>query len=1327
MIMIDISRGRYFATPFLAILFLIAAGSPVAASGVDLSIGRKLDLDSTSPWEKWTAQLDPPSPNARLVSGGSYLSFTVPDANTEMLWRRSLRPAWLEFHHYMNLTYRASGVPSSPSSLLALRTGGSSIFNVLSMGDVQNDGEIHELTIDIKTLTASPQLIGIDLFLEAGSAGNAEFIIERLDFTDHSPGFVFPTPTPFPPVNTGFDLDLSDTASWEAKPEWTGSAAAGEYDLEFTGHSMLLTVGDPYKTMKWHNPSIGTQDTASYPYLLLNYRCRNLRYSKTDYAVWLRGVDEARPLYQGDLVDDENWRWAFSPIGIDNADQMALQIRNAGDGEAFFEIGSLQFVDGDPRSDLSWFTPLHAGWNDLTSGTADFSFVDLTPHFNIRASQILPRMGYNVPWFREEKISVEKRVPFLVRAAEPNLVATSIPDTDFIEIPVNRTASEVFFILGAMFPAREIPGSERIIDAIDETERFLVEICYSDGSRESFFPMEITTGEYQIVNNTFSAFTIPANPGKTIRRLRFHDKSDGGLFALAAVSLNVSSVLHYPDAFRIPEPYVVKDIPNPPKRTPGITLEGDLLSLENSVATLRFNVAGGLSLEQWISRFTGHDVTGGATDRRFFSVDIDGSSLSSLDFLVDRIEIATSGTAEIAMLDLSTRVGDPPCSATIVMGVDPSPEIFFSMNLHNKGTSPVTLELRFPDLPHLTLGPDPENLYYTFPALTFVHGTKPAIFSSLYSGKFPLQFLDLNDPKEGWGICLLVKDLELIHKYYSLEKKEDHASMAIRYPVASTDGLLPGEALEIAPFSLGVHKGDWHSAMNAYMDWVSTWYSARSPRQKWFREIYTCRRDYPIGGTGYLFDRKNDTYTFPVELENAEKYLGGADMIDISSWGWSAAHGRVGDYRLYELGGLENFRSGISYSQGRGVPVGLYIEGYLLDERATVYVQNGEKWKMINSSGEEIRSGTHEMRICPHVSDWQDYMKDLYHAVASETGASAMYIDVFGMATEGFRCYAADHGHSPGEPPLRGEYVMTRKIRESLNALRPGIPLYTEYNTVDVISQFQDGSFCYTIWSGDNAISPTETGLFRFCFPDYKRIELVNGLFLAMNWSSEGLKKAFLNGEGLWIKGDLASWYDADTVAFYKKSHELFRDHRDAMAGLDPSPFLTTLAGDVYAHSFSSGEKTILTFYNANRRSIAGDLLDIGPMEDRHVVDLWGEIMLDNVDTSPAFKVHATLPPREIGCIGIFPRRMNASLTGDIIMVSEIQMPPEGVLELTGILEGERKSITVSKPGKIWSSRLSDLFPRIPRKLILKIRGEEVVRDVIIIDVPNDRVSWEAY
>jgi len=1287
----------------------------IFAGDTDISIGRYAVLDDTARWERWEATLPETSAAADAITSGGTLTFTVPEPGAAMKWRHSLRPAWLDTYRYLTLTYTASGFSTSPDfPFIKLCVSSDSWFTAVMAHYIIPDGTVHTLTVDLRPLTVQPQVIGMEIYLPANESSTASLTLEECTFRDKPPGFFFSPPSP-PTVNTGFSLDTTSVPSWEAKPDWLSPGSAAEnYSLITTGDSLLFSIEDSYKGMKWLNSSIGTHDTTTYPYIIMKYRCRNIRDGGTDYAIWLNGSGgEARPWYQVDLLDEGIWRWAFAPVGIPSVNQIAVQVQADASCDSILEIEELAFVDNDPRTDLTYFIPLELAWDALTSGTEIFEQVNLGDMFNTSTNQLLPRMDISATWYDTEKVSCNNLIPFKVTTDSLNLATTDLADVDSLEVPIGKRASEVYVFLGAYLPGRENPATESIISHVDETERFYVDVHYTDGFSERFFPVNVHSGQHLIPNNTFSVHAFPPDPARTIQDITLHDRSDGGLFALAAVTLNTSGETFYGEYFDIPEPIDSATAAIPPYRTPAISYIPPLLTVENAYARYVFDLSDGVSFNEWTSHFSAYDMLAKATDERIFSGTFDGAPFTSMDFSVFDADVISHDSTSTATLTLCLKGFEDVLQGVFSIKVDESPQVEFAIDLNNKGPTSCTLTLIFPDLAGLTLGHNLDNLFYTYPQQTFINNSTPINLRRYYSGYFPVQFMDIYDPIQGWGTYLQVKDLDLIRKEFLLSKGTDSASMGVLYSTLERVGLPAGERLETAPFVLGMHPGDWHSAMDAYRQWVATWYEPSSPRQDWFQEIYNCRRDYPIGGTWYLFNRTLDEYTFQNEIDNAAQYMGGADMIDISSWGWSATYGRIGEYRLYELGGLENFRSGIAHSQAQEIPVGLYIEGVAIDERSTIYQQHGEEWKRIRANGQEVRNGT-EVWICSHVPAWQDYMKQLYSDVASETSAAAMYIDVFGMSTA--TCYSAHHGHPPGEIYLRGEAEMTRKIRDGLNSVRPDTILYTECTPVDVTSQYQDGSFSYTIWSGDKDISPTMTNFFRFCFPDFKQIEIVNGMFLARNWTEEGLKKAFMNGEGIWVKGDLAAWYDENTRYFYVKSHEIFRDHRDAFTCNEPDAFVETLKGNVYAHRFADGDKQIFTLYNANWRDVSGEIINAGIVQDVHIVDLWDEVMLDSVDAPSDYNISPRLFPRDIGCVGIFKRRIDVSYNDTVVFIQKLATGSEYKIVLTGVYRNERCTVRIPDDDQTLSINLLDVFHSLPDTLIVKLTKNDIVVDEYIIN-----------
>ena len=135
--------------------FLPMAGWLTLTMGVtcfaaDLSVGQQAELDDPTCWERWPSGLGNPSAGAAVEPVAEGLTFTVPEATHEMVWRRALRPVWLDFHHYLTIRYRVTGLPAQESfPLLRLRTASESWFTVFTSFDLQWDGNVHTQTVDL--------------------------------------------------------------------------------------------------------------------------------------------------------------------------------------------------------------------------------------------------------------------------------------------------------------------------------------------------------------------------------------------------------------------------------------------------------------------------------------------------------------------------------------------------------------------------------------------------------------------------------------------------------------------------------------------------------------------------------------------------------------------------------------------------------------------------------------------------------------------------------------------------------------------------------------------------------------------------------------------------------------------------------------------------------------------------------------------------------------------------------------------------------------------------------------------------------------------------
>jgi len=474
---------------------------------------------------------------------------------------------------------------------------------------------------------------------------------------------------------------------------------------------------------------------------------------------------------------------------------------------------------------------------------------------------------------------------------------------------------------------------------------------------------------------------------------------------------------------------------------------------------------------------------------------------------------------------------------------------------------------------------DPDDAYFLFPRQGAVIGNGSQTLQAAYSAAFPLQFVDVFAPAANRGACVMVEDTSGRAKQFTLKKNGPLVEVEVEYSVR----LAPGESFHPPNAQVVPHGGDWREGFAAYRAWLKTWYKPAGPRPGWLRSAFWARRDYPVGGTGKLFDVRRNQYTFEEFLRDGEAF-GGIDFIDISGWAMSNTVGRVGDYPI-ELGGATDLRRNIATAEKARVPTGLYFEGYLIDKNSVVGRRSGDRWQIVDEKGQKRwwSGGSPELFACPYAVGWQQYLAGRTAAVAREVGAAAIYLDEFGFGRQ--RCYATSHGHPPGVETLPGEIALTKRVRQALDAagMRNTI-LYIEETPPDAAAPYYDAAFCYNLPFADRRFSPLKLNLWRFAFPDIRLWDMVSLGIDPREMPAADFRLSLWHGNGLWLKGYSDTWYGEDLLAFIRRARGLLTQHAAAFAGV-ADPLVDSPHPAVFVNRFRGGEETIYTLFNASYRT----------------------------------------------------------------------------------------------------------------------------------------------
>jgi hypothetical protein len=560
----------------------------------------------------------------------------------------------------------------------------------------------------------------------------------------------------------------------------------------------------------------------------------------------------------------------------------------------------------------------------------------------------------------------------------------------------------------------------------------------------------------------------------------------------------------------------------------------------------------------------------------------------------------------------------------------PEGEIELRLKISNPSAQRLTAQFTFPLVEGLRPGgADSSNpLAYCFPQKGIVAETKAARMLRPYSSEFPLQFMDVYAEGKG-GVYVMTRETTNRPRRYFLNKT-DRVSLG----VYNAQPLEPGETLTLAAV-IGAHRGDWHEALLAYRRWVQTWHKPEAPRKPWFQEVFNFRQTFLHPNrqiqTAGTFDSTTRGYSLEQALQADSQAFGGVDFVHLFDWGLDPKRGRVGDYDPWEfLGGAARFREQIARVRAKGIPVGLYVEGYLVARKSDVFKANGNAWQLLNSKGQPYSQfGPGYLYACPCVEGWREHLKHVCIEAVRQSGADGVYIDEFGFGHQ-YACYNPAHHHPLPSAQVQAEGELLRELRRALPATAV---TYTEETGTDVTSQYQDGAFTYSVSRCRNENNPARLNLFRFALPDYKLFEILR-VDAPLGDDPEAVKNVFFNGEGIWLEGPLNErWFPASVCRTIARTHRLLRQYRDAFCSLEPIPLVPTLARGVYANEFPARNRVVWTLYNAGAERARGELLKVRHAPGAHYFDAWNETPLAaRIAEHEAFLALA-IEPHDVGCI----------------------------------------------------------------------------------------------
>jgi hypothetical protein len=851
------------------------------------------------------------------------------------------------------------------------------------------------------------------------------------------------------------------------------------------------------------------------------------------------------------------------------------------------------------------------------SGSNHFSTVALPKGVG---APVLPELAAS--WPARSNLTVVG-VPFDLPTGPEQMLATRKEAEEQIAVALPADAREVLFLLAADFPDQErsVGGPRPIaLEVLNEPERMTIELVYADGVSDQMLPVHAARASHG-VRHGVALYAVHPAPGRQATRWVLHDRLRNSAFGLVALTVNTGSPL-------VKEPALPLVWYPPVKKA------------ASSPARLVFNTQAGLTWNSIVSEMLGGKVE--FTDAPVFTLKLrpPGKGGEARDIPSSRWKVERA-SQENGFCEATLSYSEGPLALRATFAARPLQpnETELTLKLVNAGTNPVIGTLFFPTLSGLNLGVW-EDTWYFASRVGGVINRVPVQFRDRIGHMHPLQVDGFFSPKLGAGFALLPRDLEDAHRWYHVGKDTNGCSYALEFMPRT---VAPGGAWESVPVIVAAMAGDWKDQFAAYRDWVKTWYRPQVPRQRWFQGVFSFLCACPIGRADFMRD-----------VTNTRDKLGAADYVHNFGWALQERYGHWGDYNHFhqfgtdDADGKQRFLEVIRRAQNSGVPVGLYLDGYLISPNSINPPKpQRSAWAIRAEDGRlgDYYDGCYSM--CPYVADWRANLTAIYQRVAADLKPDGLYIDEFGGNLPGRDCWATNHGHAVPMGMSPGERILTRQIRA---AIPTNLVLYSELAPSDVACQFQDGAFSYLYpvanlgnedwWQNQRfaeqsheRFAPHYVNLQRFAFPDFKTFHIIydapeeNG-----NWSL--LKYPFFNAEGQYHKGEtVPDSCDAHALAFYRKIFQLQHQYRAAFTSLDVEPLVRTESPNLFANRFSAPGQTVWTLLNASYRTLRGPLLTVPHQDGAAYRDAWNDRPLEARVRNEQAELSFEIGPRSVGCI----------------------------------------------------------------------------------------------
>lgn len=675
------------------------------------------------------------------------------------------------------------------------------------------------------------------------------------------------------------------------------------------------------------------------------------------------------------------------------------------------------------------------------------------------------------------------------------------------------------------------------------------------------------------------------------------------------------------------------------------------IAVSSSAAEIALSVGKGAQWSRIVNKGTGAEYVLPGQGQPIFAVEEGGVRLLSTDFQFVGEQRVDNG--KVLILE-NTEHG---WKAALKLTLDDSGKATLGLTVENLKAEARRPQVLFPIVGALGMGGELESLAYFFPWRTGVTGTVDCRLSHEYGNLAWMQVVAFyNGPN---GLSIFPKDNTGRFKGIQFRKGSGKGGALVRHSESIMNREQPRSPLnfgkgagvayyylprpidakgrlELPDTAISIYSGDWRPALNEYAAWVRTWYNKVKTPQ-WFMDSFTFAPVHPAG----FWSEKEKRYI------QSELATGNEDVVQWAFWhdfpegndpsdsqGESVVKAAFyGDYDYNKArGGLPAFKEEIQKLQARGIRFTVYTDPRFCWQETRIGKAKGEEWAAMYSPGEYGYYATpldKWMMPLYDTTGWLDYFAETCKRIVRDTGMDGIYLDELMIA---FPDYHPGHvknygGDDPVPIPLLAAGVT--KIRKAVQEANPEAIIMTEHAGSDFMTQFIDGSWMQTFYSGafgfaEENYDDTSIVYFRFMFPEFKLAQWGD--------SKDGVNRCFFNGIG-------SPYYHSLDL------HAILTQNADAFRSLTPEPLIPTAREKLLANRFPQDSKTVYTIYNKTGAPVNEAALPVEKKSGRHYVDLRNRLPLAVEDRADGRFVQVRLGPGEVTAIAELPELLSCERT----------------------------------------------------------------------------------